>query len=377
MNLRFVKSLLGGLRSNFWGKRIAKNKIVVIESDDWGTIRMSSKEAFQSLLNKGYPVDQCPYNINDALESNQDLEMLFEVLIRVKGSDGKPAVLTANNIVANPDFDKIRESRFLEYHHEPFTETFKRYPAHDKVMELYRQGIQDGVVKPQFHGKEHLNVNRWMNALNKDSKAEKEAFKLGVFSPKISQTTGYANEYMDALDFEKLSELEFQRKALEEGLKLFEEIWGFSSKSFIAPCYIWHSDLEETLMKYGVQYIQGLVNQLQPMEGVTFKYKKIYHYQGQKNKNGQRYFNRNAFFEPTIQPNFDWESDCLKRIELAFFWNKPAIISTHRLNYIGFLNPKNREDNLKRLKNLLFQIKKKWPEVRFMSTDQLGKLYDA
>lgn len=244
-------------------------------------------------------------------------------------------------------------------------------------MELYRQGIQDGVVKPQFHGREHLNVNRWMNALKKDSKAEKEAFKLSVFSPKIFQTTGYTNEYMDALDFENPCELDFQKKALKEGLKLFEEIWGFRSKSIIAPCYIWHSDLEKSLVNLGVQYIQGLVNQLQPEEGKSFKYKKIYHYQGQKNNYGQRYFVRNAFFEPTIQPNFNWESDCLKRIELAFFWNKPAIISTHRLNYIGFLNPNNREQNLKRLQNLLFQIQKKWPDVRFMSTDQLGEFYDA
>lgn len=361
---------------NFFGKRLS-TKIVVIESDDWGTVRMSSQEAYKSLLKKGYPVDQCPYNTNDALESNQDLEKLFEVLSSVKGSDGKPAILTANNILANPDFKKIKESGFQEYYYEPFKETLKRYPAHDKVMELYRQGIQDGVVKPQFHGREHLNVNRWMDALKKNSKAEKEAFYLGVFSPKVSQTTGYANEYMDAFDFENRGELEFQRKALEEGLKLFEDIWGFSSKSFIAPCYIWHSELEGTLKKYHVHYIQGLVNQFQPVDEKSLKYKKIYHYQGQKNNNGQRYFIRNAFFEPTIQPNFDWESDCLKRIGVAFYWNKPAIISTHRLNYIGFLNPKNREQNLKSLQNLLFQIKHKWPEVQFMSTDQLGELYDA
>ena len=66
---------------NLLGKRV-NTKIVVIESDDWGTIRMSSKEAFNSLLKKGYPVDQCPYNKYDALESNQDLEMLF-LLIKV------------------------------------------------------------------------------------------------------------------------------------------------------------------------------------------------------------------------------------------------------------------------------------------------------
>lgn len=361
---------------NFLGKKVSR-KIVVIESDDWGTIRMSSREAFKTLLKKGYPVDQCPYNTNDALESNRDLEMLFDVLCSIKGSDGKPAIFTANNIVANPDFEKIRDSGFSEYYFEPFTKTLSKYPAHDKVMDLYKQGINDGVVKPQFHGREHLNINRWMYALKNDSKAEKEAFNLGVFSPKISQITGYANEYMDAFDFENFCALEFQIKVLEEGLKLFEEIWGYSSKSFIAPCFIWHSALEKTMATHGIRYIQGLVNQYEPVEGKSFKYKKIYHYQGQKNKHGQRYFIRNVFFEPTIQPSFDWESDCMKRIDIAFALKKPVIISTHRLNYIGFLNPKNREQNLRRLRNLLLKIKKKWPEIIFMSTDKLGELYDA
>ena len=67
---------------NILGKQIS-SKVVVLESDDWGTVRMSSQEAFQSLLKKGYRVDQCPYNTNDALESNQDLEMLFEATLPV------------------------------------------------------------------------------------------------------------------------------------------------------------------------------------------------------------------------------------------------------------------------------------------------------
>ncbi len=353
-----------------------KRKIVVIESDDWGTIRMSSNEAFQSLFKSGYPVNECPYNSNDSLESNQDLEMLFEVLSNIKGSDGRPAILTVNNIVANPDFEKIKNSGFQEYHYEPFTETLKRYPAHDKVMELYQQGITEGVVNPQFHGREHLNVNRWMRALRNNSKAEIDAFNFGVFSSKVSAISEYRNEYMDALDFETKDELLFHEIAIVEGLQLFQKIWGFSSKSFIAPCYIWHSDLEKTLAKQGVKFIQGIVNQLQPIEGKSFIYKKKYHFHGQKNKNRQRYFIRNAFFEPTCNPNFDWESDCLNRIKIAFQMKKPAIISSHRLNYIGSLNIKNREKNLKRLQNLLFLIHKKWPEVQFMTTDRLGEIFD-
>jgi flavorubredoxin len=57
-----------------------KRKIVVIESDDWGSIRMASPEIFNSLKGKGYPVDKHKFTSLDGLESKEDLKVLFEVL---------------------------------------------------------------------------------------------------------------------------------------------------------------------------------------------------------------------------------------------------------------------------------------------------------
>ena len=67
---------------------------------------------------------------------------------------------------------------------------------------------------------------------------------------------------------------------------------------------------------------------------------------------------------------------CLKEIKTAFTWRKPAIIASHRVNFIGYINPDNREQNLKLLVELLRKIVKKWPEVEFMTSDQLGKLME-
>lgn len=358
---------------NVFGKSIVE-KIVVIESDDWGTIRMSSKEAFNELKNKGYNVDKSPYNKFDSLESKEDLEQLFDVLKSVKGEDGKPAKFTINNIVANPKFDLIEKSNFKSYFYEPFTETLKNYYHDNKVMELYFQGIDSQLIKPQFHGKEHLNVGRWMKGLQENNKALHDAFKLKIFSPCLANKNGYLNEYMDALDYDNDNEIETQKEILKKGLDLFEKIWGFKSRSFIAPCYIWDKKLEDFLSTQGIEYFQGMVNQFNPINEIGFKYNKLYHFQGQKNHNNQLYLLRNVFFEPTITPNFDWNNDCLNRIEIAFKWKKPAIISTHRLNFTGTLNQPNRTENLKKLKSLLQAIVKKWPEVRFVSSDELGDI---
>ena len=78
--------------------------------------------------------------------------------------------------------------------------------------------------------------------------------------------------------------------------------------------------------------------------------------------------------EPSLNPDLNWVDRCLNEIKTAFFWKKPAIIGIHRVNFIGFINQKNRDRNLKSFEHLLKEILKRWPEVEFMSSDKLGKL---
>jgi len=87
-------------------------RIIVIESDDWGSIRMPNKQAYNLLLSKGIRVDSCPYNRYDSLASEEDLSMLFEVLDRFRDINGNPPILTANCVLVNPDFKRISESGF-------------------------------------------------------------------------------------------------------------------------------------------------------------------------------------------------------------------------------------------------------------------------
>ena len=74
------------IKSNYVNFRgwSTKRKILVIESDDWGSIRMPSKRIYEELLSKNIPVDKHYFAKNDCLESNTDLELLFEVLFQIK-----------------------------------------------------------------------------------------------------------------------------------------------------------------------------------------------------------------------------------------------------------------------------------------------------
>ena len=62
------------------------------------------------------------------------------------------------------------------------------------------------------------------------------------------------------------------------------------------------------------------------------------------------------------------------QVEAAFRMHKPANISSHRVNFCGHIDPKNRELGLSALRELLHRIVKRWPDVEFISADELGKL---
>lgn len=350
-------------------------KFLVIESDDWGSIRMPSAEVFKALQKKGYHPETDPYLAFDSLESETDLKDLFSVLGSVRDMHGHPAVFTANVVVANPDFGKIRESDFSDYFYESVIETFSRYPGCANSYGLWLQGERQQVFHPQFHGREHLNVRQWMKGLQQKDPLLREAFDLNMISIS-SLPCPLPYWYMEGLDYYDSGEQKEKAGILSDGMNLFESLLGYRSESFIANCYIWDREIEKKLSELGVSYLQGIRNQLLPVnENGKHYYKYLRHFTGRRNKFGQFYLVRNAFYEPALTNEYDDSAeDCLNRVGIAFRWNKPAIIGTHRLNYTGGIHPQNRKKNLAGLKNLLDSIVNKWPEVEFISSDQLGRL---
>jgi len=369
-----IKQNLSRNLSNLPGWR-TKRHIIVIESDDWGSIRMSSKEAFSKLKQARIDVDTNHYNTNYALESNTDLEMLMEVLSKHKDATGRNVVMTGVNVVANPNFEKIRENGFTEYVYETYTETCKKYPQHDKVYDLWKQGIQNRLLVPAFHGREHLNAQRWLRALQSGCKSTLLAFDQGVTG--ISRGIDGVNlgGYQAAFDIDTLADIAYQKEVLKTGLDIFEKLYGYRSTFFIPTNGPFNNQLEPIAKTLGIDYLGTGKIQMEPLG--NNQYKKHVRYLGRKSNDGIIYMTRNAFFEPCSTKHAvskDWVNDCLKEIEIAFRWHKPATISSHRVNYIGWLNEKNRAHGLQNLDVLLGAIIKRWPDVEFMTSSELGDL---
>ena len=353
-----------------------RRRILVIESDDWGSIRMPSREVYEEMLKRGLRVDRDPYCRYDNLATAEDLEALFDVLGSVRDKNGRPAVLTANAVVANPVFDKIKESGFNEYFYEPFTETLKRYPKHDGAFEMWRQGMAAGLFHPQFHGREHLNVRKWLDVLKSGEDATCFAFEKGTFGLTSAVSPTIEKGYMGAFDSCEPEDLAYYKQSISEGLNLFETMFDYRSESFIATTYTWSPGIEPYLLEGGVKYLQGMVTQRVPLDGGTrFTHKKN-NFTGRRSPIGLTYVTRNCFFEPS-QLKVDSVADCMNRIAIAFRWGKPAVISAHRVNFIGNIVEANRTNSLKSLGDLLKRVVRKYPDIEFMTTDELGKLIVA
>jgi hypothetical protein len=374
MNLLNVRRTISPWIKNIRGWRTDR-KIVIIESDDWGSIRMPSREVYEKCMKAGYRVDKIAYERYDSLASEEDLELLFNLLTSFKDSNGNHPIITANSLVANPDFAKIQSSGFQEYHYELVTETFKRYPKHSGVFDLWMKGKQEGVFFPQSHGREHLNVSMFMNALQSGGKDVLFGFKHGIpgIIPHGENPAG-GNTYVESLKYINEVDKEQKLKIILEGLDLFKQLFGYRSESLIPPNYLWSPDYDKRVSENGVRFYQGNQKMKEPMFNGSVMYHT--HHLGDKNSYGQYYLVRNALFEPSLfkKKINDTVGNCLNSISAAFTLNKPAVICSHRINYIGFINPENRDRNLKLLQELITKIQKKWPQVEFMTSAELGNL---
>jgi len=345
----------------------SKNKYVVIESDDWGCERIRDNEQLGNIPTEWKKFYNSPYYKFDSIARIDDLENLFSLLKSYKGMDGKPPVITANTIVGNPDYGKIKESGFNEFHYIDFRKTLKSFDEH--LFETWEKGIELGVFKPQFHGRDHINVEAWLDVLRSGDEVYLDAFERGICSVDRSLNKSKRN-LMAALLTNDINIQISKCESLRDGIRIFKDAFGYNSESFIAPSYTWFDLAEKELAKLGVKYLQGIRNQKKPNSQNDTNY--IKHYLGEKNKYNQHYLIRNVFFEPSIYGEVNIIEDCMERMRWSFYFNRPVIISMHRLNIIGRLVPENHTRNLNFLDNFLKKMLKKWPDIEFVSSDELG-----
>lgn len=351
-------------------------KIVVIESDDWGSIRTSTKEAYDALMNLGYDMTKSPYTL-DALETNEDLLALYKVLNSVKDSHNNSPCFTANMIMANPDFTAIANNNFTTYVYETVDKTLKKHQDRDRVRDLWKEGMEANIFFPQLHAREHVRYWDWMNDLRANHLEAKETFKYEMCGvPRVVSKKGRSYFHPPYIDDKILIHEKVDLDQLiSEGAKLFKSEFGFESKTTIAPNCGWTKSTEKIWADNNIEYMQGgFLQEHYKLNGIKY----IPHYLGEKSKiKGLTYLVRNCTFEPAYSKDSNYWKSTYKQIENAFNRKAPAIISTHRVNYVGSIDESNREKGLEQLSFLLNELINNHPDVVFMNTLDFANLLDG
>lgn len=354
---------------NYRNRSTVGRKIVVIESDDWGVNRMPSKISLENMRSQGIMVDKCPYNSYDTFATHGDLERLYNVLSQFSDHMGNQPKVTKNVIVANPDFDRIRNANYLEYMYTTVDICYKNTEMSDQNLKLFTTAEKNNLVSIQFHGREHVHVERWLSFLRNGDKETLIAFNNGVFGLSTNLVSKRRSSFLAALDCDVEQQVMSKIEAIQDGLSIFEDIFGKSARSFIAPNYSWSRSLEVVFQNSEVRSIQGCNFRNSSLD--TSRRNAVF---GLRNDYGQKYLIRNCHFEPTISGVDSCVNRTMAEIKAAFSWGNPAVISSHRLNYVSGLDRMNAESGLKNL-NLLFKsILSKWPDVEFMTSDELEKV---
>ncbi|AWI24443.1 hypothetical protein [Flavobacterium pallidum] len=367
MSLKNIKQAVANNMKNIRGWKTDR-KIVVISVDDYGNVKVDSAEAIAQMEKEGVkPLSH--FDIHDTLETEEDLLQLFEVLSSVKDRNGNHAVFTAFALPANIDFDKMKANNYEKYEYELLPETFGKRKGYENVWNLWQEGMRKKLIVPQFHGREHLNVKILNDALQRQDKNTLVALKNRCYT---SISLKNYPSYTAAFDFSDFSECAAHDEIVVDGLNAFENVFGFRATHFNAPGGRENAVLHKTLKENGILYIDTPFDKKEHLGGGKFK--RIFNYTGKQNEFGQTFMVRNVAFEPIMKRGYDPVQHALKQVESAFRWNKPAVISSHRVNYAGLVDPKNREKGLSGLKTILSEITKRWPEVEFMSANELAAL---
>ena len=366
------QTLLANLK-NLPGTK-TKRKLVVIYVDDYGSIRVRDKEAYRNLLQAGLAVDKTRYGY-DTLCTTEDLQMLFDVLTSVKDKHGNHAVFTPFANIANPDFEKIKASGFRQYYREPFTATMERIgKAYEGAYDLWKQGIAEGIFRPEYHGTEHISVWKFMKALQEGHRSTMLSFENESVASPFFKDEPAIDHPTAVFDIVNASDNDALKEDIKVGLNMFEELLGYRAVQFTPGASIYSPLLHGALAENGIKSIHVERYKAYPLgEG---KFVKSFLYTGKKNKAGQRYIVRNCVFEPFLDNcsyNGNAVNKCLLNIEAAFRMHSPALISTHRVNFAGAIEQSHRDVSLKMLSELLHEVVRRWPDVEFVSGAVMDK----
>ena len=349
-----------------------KRKLILFSVDDYGNLRIRNRKALYTLRKEGLELSK-RFDSLDNLENTNDLSMLFKVLQSVRDHNGRPAVFTPYALPCNIDFESMAANGYRKYVREQLPITYVKLAQNDSdykgAWELWREGIDSGILAPQFHGREHFNLGIFNDLLASGNKELLTCLRSGSYVT-VPDHAKYDSGWTAAYAYREQEEIAAFPKIIVSGIQAFKEVYGYLPTVFTPPAQHFPPQLDDKLRQWGFKAVDRAFRQPRNFKGNR---KKVSNRQGLQS-DGLVQIVRNVVFEPSEPRGFNWVDYTFKQVEAAFRMGKPANISSHRVNFSGGIDETNREKGLAALKALLKKVVKNFPDVEFLSVAELADM---
>lgn len=341
---------------------------VVFESDDWGACEYAPTRQEWERQKALTPTGEWQPYFDGRLESPDDMERLGAVLESVRDSRGHPAVFTAFTCLANPDFAKIAAGGGKNYHDLMVDEGFPSpWPGRD-VVASWQKAVACGIWEPEFHARfHHTHAADWL-ALLRDPSPEGDRAR-GRFSRQIYCQDRHFPEYRAMTRAEIVS-------WISPAIEAFRRIFGRLPEAGVTSDAT--AEVEAVWAEHGMR-IFCLRNFSIPGAPPIIYHTKPWNNQDASTPMGAWnpqtdviYLSRNIFFEPAHDPEYSFDRT-MDHIRQVWARNEPAVISTHRINYVHY-RPEKEECGLRELRRVLEALVET-PGIQFLSTREVAARY--
>lgn len=327
---------LGRLR--FFAHWRCAERVVVIESDDWGLMTAPCADV---AARYGCPK---PWAWEET-ETEEDIEALYRVLAAHADRAGRPGCLTANFVVGTPDFAEIRRHNASRYADHSIG-------AAGLPRAGYAEGMRRGFLAPQYHGRSHLRPALWLRDLRDREPLATALFERGIAAGlNLTDHNGwrYHSEYAAWPGGEEDADA-VMHDWIRGGIAMFRETFGFEPRTTAAPHYLLPPRAAHALRANGMHAAQaGGYRIILPAPG---RKRILSHVIGERGNDGLVYLARTVKFEP-CHDHAPWGAETAVKHALSCFRARlPVVIDTHRMNYTG----RHRREGLHALDSLLRRL---------------------
>jgi hypothetical protein len=350
----------------------SQQRAVVLESDDWGLCGfVPDSAAWQGIDRRVLAPGRFPAAYwNSTLEDSAQLGRLGRVLMRHRDLDGLPPVLQPNYILSALSYDQATEDsgRWRRFNLPDLPPRYGRAGLWEMVAALQ----EAGVWHPELHGRYHYDPQRRQRAVQDNPTARRAAARGILIFPGSSR----------ALELDPRRGRQSLAADLDTMMSIFAGLFGRAPVSVVAPDYSWTAMSEELWQSSGLRVVQAKRQQRRPQGSdgrpLTRAVKVLARAWDRFARPDLVYLERNCDLEPSQADGWRAEAAvCLDQIEAVWRGGEPAIVETHRVNYVH-LDGARAERGRRALAALLAGLLGEGSTragARFLVDDELAQLY--